>query len=246
MARFIMSQARSSDAIILDAPNQAETFSYYYSGTTPVYKLPIGINADSAQTQAALDNILKASRRIYVLYWGETERDPNRLVESTLNSRAFPVQSSYYGKVRLALYAVPGAPPTAPTIEINQTFGGLMTLEGATISPTAPLRGDVTAITLFWHAEQPIPKRYKIFIHLLDAKGTIAAQRDSEPGGGAALTTTWKAGERVIDQHGLLIDGSLSAGTYRLIMGVYDLDQPTVRLKVGDVDFIELGRLTLR
>jgi mannosyltransferase len=246
IARVIMAQQRTGDAIILDAPNQIEAFSYYYKGDAPIYPLPAGLGGDDAATRAQVEDVIGKHRRIFVLYWGETERDPNRVVENTLNNRAFPAQSGYYGDVRLVIYAMPGAPPSAPDSAINRTFGDLITLEGAAINPRDPLRGDVTAITLFWRAEQTITKRYKVFLHLLDKDGRIAAQRDSEPGGGAALTTTWKPGERVIDPHGLVMNPTLAAGEYRLIVGLYDLDNATERLKVGESDFVELGTLTVR
>ncbi|MDZ4766419.1 MAG: glycosyltransferase family 39 protein, partial [Chloroflexota bacterium] len=42
VAAAIASDARADDAIILDAPNQAEVFGYYYAGDLPLYPLPAG------------------------------------------------------------------------------------------------------------------------------------------------------------------------------------------------------------
>ena len=58
------------------------------------------------------------------------------------------------------------------------------------------------------------------------------AQRDSEPGGGLNLTTIWSPGETVIDNHGLLLPTELPPGSYTLLLGLYDVADPTARLPV--------------
>jgi hypothetical protein len=104
----------------------------------------------------------------------------------------------------------------------------------------------VLQVRLDWRAELPLTQRYKVFVQLLDANGILAAQRDSEPGGGLALTTTWTPGEIVSDKHALFIPETLPSGTYRLIVGLYDLNPPNARLPVGNGDFLDLGMIRLR
>ena len=48
--QYLASIKPIGDAIILDAPNQIEVFSYYYDGPAPVYGLPRGLGGDDAQT----------------------------------------------------------------------------------------------------------------------------------------------------------------------------------------------------
>src|SRR5262249_21695746 len=43
MVAAITTQPRPGDAIILDAPNQAEVFRYYYRGDAPIFMLPPGL-----------------------------------------------------------------------------------------------------------------------------------------------------------------------------------------------------------
>ena len=57
-------------------------------------------------------------------------------------------------------------------------------------------------------------------------------QRDSEPGGGLALTTTWKPGEVLLDNHGILVPLDTRPGRYQLVVGLYLLTDPAVRLPV--------------
>jgi len=92
---------------------------------------------------------------------------------------------------------------------------------------------DILQITLFWEALEPIQQRYKLFLHLLDASGALVAQRDSEPGGGLALTTVWELGQIQVDNHGLLIPADTPAGEYQLILGWYELEDPAARLPIS-------------
>lgn len=245
MARIISEKPRPADAIILDAPNQQEVFSYYYQGSAPVYPLPAGLGGDDEATRASIRQIIASHKRIFVLYWGESERDPGRIVEKELNAATFPALSRYFGDVRFVQYSVPSTSVPRGEQVFDARFGDVMTLSGITVDTRNVHQGDVLNLTLFWQSQKPIDKRYKIFIHLLNADGKIVTQRDSEPGNNLNPTTLWKPGVRIPDLHGLLIPLTLPAGKYRLSMGVYDLDQPTVRLPVNGTDAVDLGEITV-
>ena len=79
--------------------------------------------------------------------------------------------------------------------------------------------------------------------------GQIVAQRDSEPGGGLALTTTWQPNETLTDRHGLFIPTGLPAGEYELLLGLYELTDPSARLWVqsadGLADALSLGHISI-
>jgi mannosyltransferase len=232
IAARITSDARPGDAIILDAPNQAEVFTVYYHGDAPIYELPRGLGGDDDQTRADVDAVLRDHRRIFVLFWGETERDPNRVVQATLDAGAYPVASWWYGDVRLAQYAVLGAAPTAPDVVTNARFGDHITLTGYALSTDAFRPGDVIGVTLFWTTDAPLDTRYKVTVQLLAPDGTLITQHDAEPGGNRALTTTWTPGVIVIDTHGLILPPTLPPGGDTLIVSLYDLNAPLDRLPV--------------
>ncbi len=99
--------ADPQNAILLDAPNQQEVFDYYYHGAAEVYPLPAGLGGDDAATAEAVESVIRSHSRIDAVFWGEAERDPNRVVESVLARAAYPVDSRWYGDVRLARYAAP-------------------------------------------------------------------------------------------------------------------------------------------
>jgi hypothetical protein len=230
IARAIEQTATADDAVILDAPNQEEVFRYYYTGDAPIFPLPAGLGGDDDATYQAVIQIIEQHRRAYAVFWGETERDPQRVVESTLDAGAFELGDQWYGDVRLARYVM----PVDLTIdrESGARFGEHITLQRYALNSETIGRGDALQIRLEWQTDALLDKRYKVFVQLLDANGVLVAQRDSEPGGGLALTTTWMPDTTVVDRHALLID--LPPGEYRLIVGLYDLDDPPARLPVDE------------
>ncbi len=238
----IETNLRPDDAIILDAPNQQEVFDYYYRDSVPVYPLPTGLGGDDAATKASVQQIIKQSQQAFVVYWGEQERDPERVVETTLDSGAFEVDEHWYGDVRLARYAMPE--PLEVTHESGVQFGDHITLKSYALSAETVKAGDVLQIALDWQTDAALTTRYKVFLQLLDANGALVAQRDSEPGGGLEITTSWKPNETVADQNALLID--VPPGTYTLIAGLYDMNDASKRLAVSSGgDYLMLATITV-
>ena len=232
MAVHIQAAPRPDDAVILDAPNQAEVFSYYYTGDAPVFELPRGLGGDDVQTVADVRDVISAHRRIFVLFWGEEERDPNRVVQATLDAEAYPVTAQWVGDVRLAEYAVLAPPPDAPAVQTAARFGADITLTGYALQPPT-LEPGVIGVTLFWSAAAQPTQRYKVTVQLLGPDGGLISQHDAEPGNNRALTTTWEPGQTVSDTHGLVVPSDLIPGAYTIIVGMYELDPPYTRLPVS-------------
>ncbi len=79
-----------------------------------------------------------------------------------------------------------------------------------------------------------------MFLQLLDPRNQVIAQRDAEPAGESRPTTSWQAGETVLDNHGVLIPPGTPPGSYRRIVGMYDAET-FERLKLSDgSDYISL------
>ena len=242
IVQAIEANAHPGDAIILDAPNQQEVFHYYYTGTAPVYTLPQGLGGDDIATRASVEKIIATSQRAFVIFWGETERDPNRVVESTLDGDSFELDEKWYGDVRFSRYAMPI--PLTITHASGVTFGEHITLASDALSAETLQSGDALQVQLNWLTNTPLTTRYKVFLQLLDSNGALVAQRDSEPGGGLAITTSWTPGQQVADRHALLID--VPAGTYTMIAGLYDLNDPSARLPFsGGGDYLTLATITV-
>ena len=248
MAARIAAAAHPNAGIILVAPNQWEAFTYYHRDGAPVYPLPRG-RPDPAVVEPELAAIAAAHDRLYVLFWGAEQRDPQGIIAHWLDGHAFKASEEWVGDVRFVVYGLLGEPPAAPTPS-GATFAGLdgetITLHEFNVWPAAAQAGDVVGARLLWSADATPRRAYKVFLHLLDETGQVVAQRDGEPGGGARPTTGWMAGELVTDNHGLLLPPDLPPGDYTLRLGLYDALDPTRRLATGDGDGLTLGTMTVR
>lgn len=234
IAQLISALARDDDAIILDAPGQQEIFRYYYwhgdsvvrgvepRGALPIYLLPQQRPPDATQTENDLANIAAKHARVFAIFWAMDESDPQRLVETWLDARMFKASDSWYGNVRLALYANPRASQTMQQ-SLDLRWGESITLLGYTLASHNIRAGEVLPLTLFWRADQPITTRYKVFVHLLDPRGFVIAQRDAEPAGGSRPTSDWRAGEAIADPYGLFIPFGTPPRSYQIEIGLYDL-----------------------
>jgi hypothetical protein len=91
--------------------------------------------------------------------------------------------------------------------------------------------GDNIHLTLFWQCLEKMQKDYTVFIHLIDERGDIVAQKDNPPADGFYPTTKWELGEIVRDQYDLVISPEAPPGQYQLEIGMY-LAETGERLKV--------------
>ncbi len=245
--RAIAQAVADADAIVLTAPNQAEVFRYYYRGDAAIHPLPAGLGGDDEAARAAVQAVIAASRRIAAVFWGEAERDPNRVVETTLDTEAFPTgEDAWHGDVRLARYTTASAPlAIRPS---GARLGEAITLAGCGLSADRARPGETLLVELRWQTSALLTKRYKVFVQLLNAGGVLVAQRDSEPGGGSLPTDGWTPGDLITDRHGLVIPADLPPGGYQLIAGLYDAAYPYARLPVAgapDADFIVLAAVVV-
>jgi mannosyltransferase len=244
IAQRIEEQARPGDAVILNAPNQWEVFTYYYGDDDSVFPLARQRPLDAAANQAELEQIARDHQRIFAVFWGDAESDPERVIESWLETHTYKAGEVWYGDVRLAVYAVPTETADAPEVPLKAIFSRdadsdapIIFLDGYTLLSDTVEPGDILQLALFWRAEKPITERYKVFVHLYDEEGSVVAQTDSEPGADLRPTNTWLPGETVIDRYGVSIPQETPSGRYRLVVGLYSLTDPDQRL-----DVLEDGR----
>jgi hypothetical protein len=221
---FIQRTAGPDDAILINAPSQIETVGYYYHGPQPLVPLPLSRPIDRVQVQAELENLANRYQRIYGIFWATNESDPDRFIETWLDQHAYKAIDQWYGNLRLVVYAVPQANAQTVLQTTDIAFAGSIQLTGYTLSTPQVRPGDIVQLTLFWKANQMINQRFKVFIHLVDNQGRIIAQHDAEPGGGAAITTTWQPGTVITDTYGVLLPLDTPLGGLTLSIGLYGLD----------------------
>ena len=76
-------------------------------------------------------------------------------------------------------------------------------------------------VTLAWRVVGETERSYAVTLQLLDANGRLVAQHDSPPADGAAPTSSWLAGEVVVDARVFALP-ALAPGRYTLIAALYD------------------------
>lgn len=244
----IASENHPNAAIILNAPNQWEVFTYYHKDGAPVYPLPRS-QPDPAILEPELEEIVSDHDRLYALYWGDAQRDPNHVVERWLDSNTFVISEEWVGDVRFVIYVSPNEAAAEP-IRSKAPFIGLdhetITLDKFAVWPTVARPGDSIQVQLTWLSDMPTARPYKVFLHLLDSAGAPVSQRDSEPVGGFRPTTGWQPGEIIVDNHGIILPSGLPPGEYRLRLGLYDVYDPAARLEVNSEDSLLLATIVVQ
>lgn len=240
IAHYLMAAGRPGDAIVLNAPSQAEVFGLYYTGDLPVVPLPQRRPADRAETEAALAKLAADHGRIFGLFWATNESDPDGIVEGWLGRNGFKAMDSWVGNLRFTLYALPQVAGDRKTT--NADFGQDFTLESARLGDSVEA-GDVLPVGLRWRANAAIPADYTVFVHLVDPSGAVIGQHDAAPGG--APTRGWAAGATRDDNHGILVPFGTPPGAANVEVGLYD---PATghRLTLPDGrDSLSLGQVTI-
>jgi 4-amino-4-deoxy-L-arabinose transferase-like glycosyltransferase len=245
IAQRILNNQRPDDAVILDSANQWEVFTYYYPDGPNVYPLPRQRPLDQAAVEAELTRIAAQHPRLFVLYWGDGEADPQRVIESWLDAHTYKATEQWINSIRFATYAVPTNLSSEPAVKSAVRFGDHITLDGYTLSTSQVQPGDILQLDLFWHTAAPLSDRYKVFVHVLDANGNIIAQTDREPGGGQQPTTNWEINEPVIDRYGVLIPEGTPPGLYTIEIGLYDFNGTRLPVSTGG-DAVTVANVEVR
>jgi len=136
------------------------------------------------------------------------------------------------GEQEAVVYAMdwPYRQAIAPQQPLAIQLGDLVWLRGYDL-------GDIAAstalpLTLYWESLTAVPDSYKVFIHVLDASGTIVAQVDRLPASGLAPTSRWQAGDLIRDSYEIVLPPDLPAGHYELRVGMYT--EANGRLSIND------------
>lgn len=125
----------------------------------------------------------------------------------------------------LAHYQIQARPllTTAPSFaqSVGVEFPGVGELVGYTLDDPPFSRDTAPKLTLIWQAGDHAPAvSYTVFAQLINTQGQVIAQDDAIPAN--RPTTGWRAGEYLQDDHRLKFNDNATAGTTKLIVGLYD------------------------
>ncbi len=148
----------------------------------------------------------------------------------------------------LAIATVPKVPRVpADATPVFASFGKEIDLIGYRIAGSAQAGGSLD-VRLYWKAATTPTEDATVSVQILNARGKLVAQNDSEPARGQAPTSTWPENVVVVDDHEVPLPPDLAPGVYQVIVALYT--RPSLaRLRVthGGVasDHLDLAGLTV-
>jgi len=118
---------------------------------------------------------------------------------------------------------------------IRVRFSDFAALVGYALPATEFTTAQPLPLTLYWQGlEGTSPTNYVVFTHLLAVDGRLIAQHDSPPASGTRPTTTWVAGETIVDLHALAFTDLAYVGPAKIAVGLYDPAVGRVPTETGD------------
>jgi len=236
MMAYIQANARPGDGLLLANQLQRPLYEYYRPADIeadflPRYEYPL----EDPRTAEDLAAIAARHPRLWLVRFGNpAEYDPNSYLPRWLATHG---SKAYFGgwlDADLSLYVMrPASAEAGVEHPLRLNLGQQVQLQGYSLSANQVAPGDTLLLTLYWQALSPIPERYTVFTHLLDANKQIQAQVDSEPQGGGLTTDRWTVGQIVQDNYALTVADDAPPGPHVLEVGMYRLETME-RLPVTD------------
>ncbi len=211
---------RPGDGILLYAPGQADVFTYYWP-EAPLIPAPVRRPPPPEDIEGTLASALRGRDRLFVLWYGEREADPEGRIEAWLDAHAFRAEERWVGHIRFTVYGL-GEAEEHPAPGVR--FGEAIEVDGYGMTAVRLGPGDVLGLVVRWRVLAPIPMSYKVFVHVQGPDGRPIAQTDREPVGWRRPTTTWRPGEVLEDRYGVWLPATLTPGRYPVVIGFYGPD----------------------
>ncbi len=230
IAAHIQNQELPGQSLVL--LNSAYPFLHYYSGKLPYVILPTDLDhlQDEAAVAAALNQLVRASGRVWLVGWQWEIADPQNLVESQLREHGsedgelswwVPGPSS---PIRVAAYHVQaGGFGLLPRHPLDVSFaGGAMRLAAYHLQGSvAP--GQRLTVILWWNLQSLPPAPWRVFVHLLTGPdlNSVVATGDKAPLNDHYPFSVWTPGLAMQDLYSLDVPQDAPA-SLQLAVGLYD------------------------
>ena len=228
----IVARSQPGDLLLLNNREQLCLFDYYrpeglaWAAVSPEDTLL------PERTDQALQRLTAGHARIWLITFGYLEVfDPQRLVEKWLGAHGYCAYYRSHQGLYVNLYVL-GEPPDTPAVEAPARFEDGIRLLGYDLRPDPVPAGGALLVTLYWQADAPPRADYTVFAQLLDERGALAAQFDSQPANGTRPTSGWRPGDTIVDSRAISTEG-LAPGSYELWVGLYTWPD-IVRLRLAD------------
>jgi len=250
VAAYIEANEQPGDAILLVGGHQAPVFEYYYRGPSDVIPLPPDLLPAAqapldARALSQLADIAELHPRVWLVLWQQNIADPTSLVLSELRLRASRLEvGQTFHEMSLLLFDLRDAAfEIGPQHRLDVAFADPVRLAGFDINSYRFVSGQDLLFALYFEASGPIERNYQVFAHLLGPGGSIAAQADGIAGADSYPTSLWANGTYMRNTFSIRLPADVSAGTYRLLVGLYD-ESGRLALAAGG-DAIEIAAITI-
>lgn len=107
-------------------------------------------------------------------------------------------------------------------------FANGLRLLGYDLATDRATPGQPLPLTLYWQTDEPITTQYKVFTHLMgetfnaESENFLWGQQDNEPVGNTRPTPSWRPGEVIVDSYAIPVAAHAPAGSYQLVVGLYN------------------------
>jgi len=134
------------------------------------------------------------------------------LGEVTIHARERTFELPHAPQTPLSITA--GLPDAAP-------FAALVGVD----APAMLTPGASFTTTLYWRAQGSAPvEDYSVFVHVVGPGGATWTQSDGRPAQGSAPTSSWVAGQVIVDVHAMSLPAEATPGRYTIYVGLYDAE----------------------
>lgn len=128
----------------------------------------------------------------------------------------------------------------------SANFEGAVEIVGYQVSRVEAQPGNELEVTVFWKPLAQTASPLQVFVHLVDSQGIIAAQRDTYPGLGNAVTTTWRVGQIFADTYRVFLpDTAYAPESLTARVGLWNSGENRP-LIANESDALDMGTIQLR
>ncbi len=120
----------------------------------------------------------------------------------------------------IARFKIAGRADVRTENPVEYAFDDQVALVGYAL-PAQVARGETLTVRLYWRALAAMDEDYAVFVHLVDTRGKVIAQKDDQPQSGAYPTSFWDAGEVVADAYRIAIPRDELTQEFEVRVGVY-------------------------
>jgi hypothetical protein len=211
----ITERAQSGDAVLSLLPSSYLGWLEHYDSRLPdtgvVFEAPL-----SERSADMLEALTARHDCAWLVSEETTGANPDNGVEVWLAEHGYIGTEVWIEGFRIVPYTFAH---DAPAQAYHQRFADQIELGSASVQVHDERWINVA---LRWKPLQPITVNYSVFVHLIDANGSLVGQHDGQPAAGYLPTSSWQSGMMIEDRHSILLPAELPPGDYTLVVGLYD------------------------